>query len=278
MMSHWWKRKNNGMPDAAEALADCLARMEAGEDAETTLARYPHLRDELAPLLELAADVRPVVSGGPPDDVRLRLRYELRGAVRVLGRRKRRPVWRPFVLRLATATLAVLLLMGGGLAAASQSEPGTPLYPVGMAMREARLRLPLAPKKRLRHELDLLEHMAADLNARPRDLHRDVPPLFMLAGRTDDWLVLYRGAPPPLADSLRSRALELVSAEQDLFQDALDHAPPWRRPALEALHSLAQGWDAVLSAPPGQPPPGPGSGKSNLIQRSQKPIFTHIWR
>ncbi|HIP96464.1 MAG TPA: hypothetical protein EYH32_04530 [Anaerolineae bacterium] len=239
--------------DVAEALADCLARIEAGEDRDAVLARYLHLRDELVPLLDLAVEIRPVVSAGLPADARLRLRYALRGAVRARSRQRRRPAWRVRLLRLAMAAVAVLLLMSGGLATVTYSAPGTPLYPLGLAVREARLHLPLSPEERLRRELDLLEVQTTHLLAQLPSSGGDATPLFLLAGRTDDWLARYRAAPPPLAAALHGRALALVRDEQTLFRQAQDRMSPRRRAAMEALVALTSDWEEWLAAPPRRP-------------------------
>jgi len=272
-MKVWFGRKSRATSDTAEALADCLARVERGESAQEALARFPGLRDELAPLLALAANLRQAAPDALPDDARLRLRYELRGAARVLLRRRQRPIWRPLLLRLATATLVVALLMGGTLVAAARSAPGTPLRPLGLALEGARLRLPLPLEERLVGELDLLEHTLADSRARLERRRADVTMFFVLAGRTDDWLARYLAAPPPLADPLRPRVLALVRAEQTFFQEALDGAPPGRlQAAHEALLALAHEWETSLLSPPRPRPPvlPPGHpGPGGLLFHSQ---------
>lgn len=53
------------MPSIVEALADCLEAMRRGEDMEACLAVYPHYREELKALLEIAAMIRPL----PPETV-----------------------------------------------------------------------------------------------------------------------------------------------------------------------------------------------------------------
>ena len=270
MMKSWFGHKGRATMKPAAALADCLARVEQGESVPEALACFPNLRDELAPLLVLAANVRQAAPGALPDDARLRLRYELRGAARALLRRRQRPAWRPLLLRLATATLVVVLLTGGTLVAAARCAPGTPLRPLGLALQDARLRLPLPPEERLVCELTLLEHTLADSRARLETGRIDVTMFFTLAGRTDDWLALYLAAPPPIAGPLRPRALALVRAEQSFFQDALDSAPPGRlQAAYEALLSLADEWEASLLSPPRPQPPGPGGPSPHFHEESE---------
>ncbi len=46
------------MTKPQDILQECLERLEQGEPLETILARYPTQRDELAPLVALARQVR----------------------------------------------------------------------------------------------------------------------------------------------------------------------------------------------------------------------------
>jgi len=124
-----------------QALEDCLRALERGEDVERSLERYPHLAQELRPLLEAARSLRVLGRQLPPPEARVRswLLFSRRAAD--LQARRRRWAWRwlsPLALA-ASLTLAVALGMALTALAASRSLPDSPLYRVKLAMEEARV-------------------------------------------------------------------------------------------------------------------------------------------
>jgi len=57
------------LPDIVEALADCLDAMRRGEKLATCLEMYPHYREELTPLLEIADLIKPLAPEVVPSSV-----------------------------------------------------------------------------------------------------------------------------------------------------------------------------------------------------------------
>lgn len=137
-----------------DALQDCLeAVLHGGKTLDEALARYPHLRQELSPLLESALWVRSqraTLSLSPQRQTALRERVLTAVQAQPLPRLQkvsqpaqrrglplfRRPVW---VWSAVVLVLICLLIFStGGAALASQNSlPGEPLYAVKAAVEEA---------------------------------------------------------------------------------------------------------------------------------------------
>jgi hypothetical protein len=149
-----------------DALEDCLAALQRGEDVESCLARHPGLAADLRPLLAAAAGAESLAVLTVPPEVARRGRARLlnqaaelreRGAVSArtapaVGLRFRRS------LRLAVSVFAALLVafvVGGvGLVfASSGSLPGDPLYRVKISWEDIRLQWEANPQAR-----EALEH------------------------------------------------------------------------------------------------------------------------
>jgi hypothetical protein len=144
-------------------LDDCLAQLQSGQSLESCLARDPEHADELRPLLELATAVRALPeprarpsavragrwrmldavdakSGSQPVSRAILSRYTERFISRIIGKENRNMT---LVTRFAMLALVVALLLSGGRAiiVSSDALPGDTLYPLKLAVEEARLRL-----------------------------------------------------------------------------------------------------------------------------------------
>jgi len=137
----------------ADALQDCLERVEAGARLDDALARYPRLADDLR-LLVVAARLVRRHRPEPSPAFRARLQVALANtdlALPAVERiaapapaagetaspsphgpraRPRRGMWRPLAARLAGTGLAVLLVLSGMVAASADTRPGDWLYSV----------------------------------------------------------------------------------------------------------------------------------------------------
>lgn len=122
-------------PTLADALQDCLQRLEAGEDVDWVLARHGGLEPQLRPLLQVATVVR-LRRPKPAPAFRAGLQVHLAGLGRS-GRAGRR-IWRPAMVRLAGVLLAILMVLSGMAVASADSRPGDVLYPIRRGMEQAR--------------------------------------------------------------------------------------------------------------------------------------------
>ena len=124
-------------------LEECLERLVKGETLEQCLQRYPEQAAQLEPLLQTAKAVRKASAILPRSEFKARARYEFRSALQATATKRRLPL---FGLRprwaMALMIIGIVLVAGGGTAAAaSNSMPDSPLYPVKLATEQVRLTL-----------------------------------------------------------------------------------------------------------------------------------------
>jgi len=135
-----------GKEEFDNILDECLERMlTKGETIEQCLASYPEQAAELEPLLQTALSTKETLAIKPRPEFRDRARYQLRVTLQEMAEKRERCFsffgWQP---RWATAVIAVLILVlasGSTVAAAGNSMPDEPLYPVKLATERVRLAL-----------------------------------------------------------------------------------------------------------------------------------------
>ena len=137
--------------DLDQILDDCLERLATGATVEDCVARYPEDRDELAPLLQVAAATTETASSLSyrPEAKARGLNRLTTAAARRGAPRTRRFAWlrfptlvpRPVASGLAVAVVATGAVVGTGMAS-SNSVPGDPLYPVKTIREEISLMMP----------------------------------------------------------------------------------------------------------------------------------------
>jgi len=127
-------------------LDECLERILArGETVEQCLARYPEEAAELEPLLRTSLFAKKAAEIKPRPEFRERARYQMRAALREMAEKRERRFslfsWQPRWATVVVAVLVLLLASGGTVAAAGNSMPDGPLYPVKLATERVRLAL-----------------------------------------------------------------------------------------------------------------------------------------
>lgn len=164
-----------------ESLEQCLQELIRTGDVEAGLERYPMHAERLRPLLEMALVTRryyEVVPEAPAGLTAGRERFlavatqeRARAAsqasdtgktVRMGGRRMRLSFAKLFPILLATL-LGAAIFGGGVIWAASDSLPGELLYPVKLAVEDARLTLASAPGGKVAVALGLMEERVEEL-------------------------------------------------------------------------------------------------------------------
>ncbi len=155
-----------------EIVEQCLHRLDAGEDVAACLREYPDQRDVLAPLLEVAAELRHLPPVRLPEHVRtaawLRVRVALADQAVNHGRWPMPRRWVGLHLRAISVVLALLLLLGtvgGTVVAAQQSLPGARLYGVKRASETVRLQLTVGPAQQALLYLSLADRRAGEILA-----------------------------------------------------------------------------------------------------------------
>ena len=124
-------------------LNECLERLLRGETIEQCLQRYPEQASELKPLLETALVAKKASAIQPRPDFKARARYQFRSALQEIASRKPRPFWGWFPRWATVVTVILVLLLAGvgTVAAAGNSMPDNPLYPVKLATEQVQLTL-----------------------------------------------------------------------------------------------------------------------------------------
>ena len=233
------------------ALDECLDLVLKDEQSvEACLHRYPEHAEEMAPLLQMAHEVKSTLEYTPSAAAKTRARLLMQAAIaRQQARKERRWQWpgwlrvtAPPRLAVGMATIVLVMALGGTgiVAASSDSMPDQPLYPVKRAVEEARLVLSLSSNGK------------AQLHARFADR------------RVEEIAVLSKKGNIKRIDSLTTDLdRHLRRIQHAAFPDAVPAMP------LDLLEGVA-GQELQTPAPivPGTAPPPP-SEESQSPQREQ---------
>jgi hypothetical protein len=125
-------------------LDECLERILAGgETVEQCLASYPEHAAALEPLLQTALDTKETLEITPRPEFKERANYQILTELRDIEERKQRRFslfgWQPQWTTAVIAVLVLLMASGGTVAAAGNSMPDQPLYPIKLATERVRL-------------------------------------------------------------------------------------------------------------------------------------------
>jgi hypothetical protein len=286
--------------DFSTTLASCLEAIERdGRSPEEALALYPEFRDELAPLLQTAREIqsradfapRPEFLRSSPGRLRQRLAPRRRGWDFRQASLQLRAI---FTGRLAVAAWSILLVFAlvlassGTVYASAGALPGDTLYPVKLAVEDARLFVAadddevLLQIEFLDRRMDEMERLAA--LGRENDLEQASDAFsssVSAAARSLDTLEGKSNQPEQAA--LLENAL---LSHTERLTVLLETAPEQARPGLQrALENASRGsqvlHDLFPGGFPGQGPagdkkpdivPGPAHGRpENLPEPAQSP-------
>ena len=123
---------------------ECLERLLVkGETIEQCLRSYPEQADELKPLLQTALATKKASAIQPHPEFRAKARYQFRSALQAVEPKRRLLSfsWQPRWATVVAIVLVLLLAGGSTLAAAGNSMPDNPLYPVKLATEQVHLAL-----------------------------------------------------------------------------------------------------------------------------------------
>jgi len=237
----------------AQALADCLERIEGGAPPEEVLARYPTLQEELEPLLTTALHARAVAPEQPDPAFRSRLRYRLEGAAQALSARSRRltfALWRARLVSAAITLLLLFLVAGGAITVSARSLPDSPLYPLKRATEDAQLALTPDFFHRLWLRLDFAERRLMEAHAvwERKGIVWEGG-LLEMVGVTETVLEEYEAFPEPEAVEGLQRIRVLGGRERAFLEFLVREAPSRRaRWLAEMLLHYTIDWDSRVEA------------------------------
>ncbi len=147
-------------------LDECLERLLVkGETIEQCLQDYPEQAAELKPLLQTALVAKKASAIQPRAEFKARARYQFRSAFQEVASKRSRPFfgWLPRWATVVTIVLVLLLAGGGTVAAAGNSMPDNPLYPVKLTTEQVRLTLTLSQIGKARLCAQLADRRVAEI-------------------------------------------------------------------------------------------------------------------
>ncbi|MBI4302955.1 MAG: hypothetical protein HY665_01255 [Chloroflexi bacterium] len=232
-------------------LANCINEIQSGRSTiEECLARYPELRDELRPLLELAASIRPAKLAASTE-FKERAKARLFDAMRETRVKPRKQAAGSWVYRLLTARamtpvltslLAVLItvsLAGGTVYAAQSSLPGDALYPVKTGAEKFQLVITFDPEDKAELHLKLSERRLDEIVVQV-GLNRDISAanLASVAKETDSAIREISKVSPDDARNLASRLAETTLHQQVTLGSLMPAVSQQVQPSLEETQRL----------------------------------------
>ena len=149
-----------------DILNDCLERIFRGESIEDCLASYPQEASELEPLLRTGlslAQESAAISPSPELKASVLSRLEARIYDREEEARVKIPFWRLRWVR-AVASVAIILAVGiGTVAASANALPDQTLYPLKLAVEQARVSLTRSDVSRAELHLQFAEERVYEI-------------------------------------------------------------------------------------------------------------------
>ena len=152
--------------DFALVLDECIDALQSGISLETILKQYPDKAERLSPLLQTAALIPNLPNPLPPKDAAMTSKSRLmevlseqkkdsqrlkKKVIDELGTGLHRGPGRGIILFVFSLVL-VFILLSSLCVTASESLPGSPFYPIKLAMQDFRLMLILNPEERQRRQ------------------------------------------------------------------------------------------------------------------------------
>jgi len=151
--------------ELANILNDCLERLLQGETIEQCLQDYPQYAGEIEPLLQTAMAAKKALAIQPGVEFKARARYQFQSVLKEAKPRRGLPFlsWQPRWATALTIGLAFLLAGSGTVAAAGNSMPDSPLYPVKLATEQAQLGLTFSDIGKAKLYVELADKRVAEI-------------------------------------------------------------------------------------------------------------------
>ncbi|MFC1865432.1 DUF5667 domain-containing protein [Chloroflexota bacterium] len=236
-----------------DILDDCLQRLFGnGETIEECLAAYPQHSDELKPLLITAYAAKQASDTlKPRPEFRARARHQFYAELNDMASVKKSP----FLLRrfrlatVLTGVIAMLIVSGSIVAAASSSMPNSLLYPVKLAVEQVQINLTFSDigKTKLHTQfadrrVEEIIHMAevGNIDLAQATIERLDDQLAMISDLTVDY------NQRSLFGSAESGLMTTVADKQDLTTGGTQEILAPETPTVTATPS----WDVSVGSPP----------------------------
>ncbi|NLE76043.1 MAG: hypothetical protein GX605_04745, partial [Chloroflexi bacterium] len=251
------KSRGSAARDLEAFLDQAASRVAGGEEPEAVLADHPAHAARLGPLLEVVGQVRLLQEAPPsPNLAAGRARFLAQASAAKAARSKRRSPaspgivawpsmrWGTALLRpMVTLTIVAVIfsLVGFTAQAAGQSLPGSPLFPVKLAVERTQVALTLDPEDAARLHTDLAQKRLDEIELLARAGHGPTTPTLELV--ENQWLTSLQ-AIAALSESatpvLLEHAMAILMQEADTLEAILVEADPPVRDGLEATLQVTQ--------------------------------------
>lgn len=151
--------------ELANILNDCLERLLQGETIEQCLQDYPQYAEEIEPLLQTAMAAKKALAIQPGVEFKARARYQFQSVLKETKPGRGLPFlsWQPRWAPALAIGLAFLLAGSGTVAAAGNSMPDSPLYPVKLATEQAQLGLTFSDIGKAKVYVELADKRVAEI-------------------------------------------------------------------------------------------------------------------
>jgi len=227
-----------------DVLAECVELIrERKATIEECLERYPDLKDKLEPLLGTALLLQETPQVEPRPEfkmaARLRLMQEL-GSPLPAVERKVRP--RRILLRLAAASLALLLIFSGIATASTKRLPDSPLYPIKRAIERVQLVTKSTDKSRALAHLSFSEERLEEAEAmvRAKETRLAQKMLEEMNQETEKASWYAQRVSGKDKEMLLAKLVSLLERQQAVFERLFEQAPLEARTALEHAKEVSR--------------------------------------
>jgi len=223
-----------------DILNECLERiLNQGETIEQCLAHYPEQADELEPLLETVSLAKEAAEVEPRPEFRVKARHEFHMALQEMEPAKGRwfSGWRPQWATVLVTVLVLLLASGSTVAAAGNSMPDEPLYPVKLATETVRLALTPSVLGKAELYVKLADKRVAEI-AKMADkgkaeqveqtaqlLDEQLVAMANLAKSQEGGEAVFQAAPPPMEKAPEAAVSEAPQAAEKTPEVTLEKPP-----------------------------------------------------
>ncbi|MBI4330919.1 MAG: hypothetical protein HY673_06535 [Chloroflexi bacterium] len=225
-----------------EIILNCIDEVQSGRaTVHDCLTRYPYLKDELEPLLQITASINPV-EATPSPEFKLRLRNRLLSETG--ERRPKRGIFdwlRPLPLLrrvrfslVAIGLVPIFALGGTTVYAYNRSLPDETLYPLKRAVETIELSLTSSPESRAEVHLKLAERRADEIVTQTRRGRTpSAATVESAASEIDSVLKEIGQVKPEAAAPLLSKLSKSTQDQQVKLGEAMEAAPAPARSVLQ---------------------------------------------
>lgn len=241
-----------------EILARCIDEVLNGQSTvEDCLRRYPELRNELRPLLEITLSIQPP-KVTPSPEFRRRLRNRLlevmEPAKAAEGRKEVNHGWFISILSIRAVAISVLAFVvlttgAGSVYAAQSSLPGDVLYPVKLGVEKIQIAVTVNPEDKAYWHLKLVQRRIDEV-ATQVSLNRspDVSGLATVPAQTDAALRDIEKTSPDSISTFLSRLAESTINQQIALGSLLSVNPGKGHDTMQQAMNTAQRANLIAKA------------------------------